>query len=296
MARTPAEGPAETGMLPWAFSLFRRNNAPICQKKGIVPLTKICTLASGSSGNALLVSHNNSHVLVDAGISVRRINAALHSFDLSIDDLDALLITHSHNDHVSALKTWVKHYDCPIYTSDGTAFTLHNRISGITPLLHSFSAGESFSVGDFSVHSFSTSHDAGDNVCYRLDTADGAVGILTDTGYVTRDAARTLQGVSMLVLESNHDVQTLLSGEYPYPLKERILGKGGHLSNDDAAAFAVTAAQSGTTDLLLAHLSQDNNTPSMALHTVCTALSAHHCDHVAVSVAPRDVPSPVHTL
>lgn len=121
-------------------------------------MTNVCTLASGSSGNALLVSHDNSHVLIDAGISVRRINAALRPFDLSISDLDALLITHSHTDHISALKTWVKHYDCPIYTSDGTAFTLHNRISGIAPLLHTFSAGESFSVGDFSVHSFSTSH------------------------------------------------------------------------------------------------------------------------------------------
>ena len=259
-------------------------------------MTNVCTLASGSSGNALLVSHNDSHVLIDAGISVRRINAALRSFDLSISDLDALLITHSHTDHISALKTWVKHYDCPIYTSDGTAFTLHNRISGIAPLLRTFSAGESFSVGDFSVHSFSTSHDAGDSVCYRLDTTDGAVGILTDTGYVTRDAAQALQGVSMLVLESNHDVETLMSGAYPYSLKERILGRGGHLSNDDAAAFAVTAARSGTTDLLLAHLSRDNNTPAMALNTVCSALSSHNCGHVAVSVAPRDVPSPIHTF
>ena len=259
-------------------------------------MTQVCTLASGSSGNALLVSHGRSHVLVDAGISVRRINAALSAFDLSIRDLDGLLITHSHSDHISALKTWVKHYDLPIFTSDGTAFELHNRIGGIAPLLHAFSAGEGFCVGDFAVRSFSTSHDAGDSVCYRLDTDDGSVGILTDTGYVTPGAAKTLQGVSMLVLESNHDVQTLLHGSYPYPLKKRILGRGGHLSNDDAAQFAVSAARSGTADVLLAHLSEENNTPAMALDAVRSALDAHGCGSVAVSVAPRAEPSPIHTF
>ena len=260
------------------------------------PLTKVCTLASGSSGNSLLVSYDNTHILVDAGISVRRINTALKAFNLSIADLSALLITHSHSDHVSALKTMLKHYTLPIYTSDGTAFELRNRFSGITPLLHTFSAGDHFSIGHFDIHSFSTSHDTGDSVCYRLDNSDGSVGVLTDTGYITKSAQETLQGVSMLILESNHDIETLKSSEYPYQLKERILGNGGHLSNDDAAHFAVFAAKSGAKDVLLAHLSEDNNTPAMALNTVRRALDANGCESVALAVAPRSESSPVHVL
>lgn len=259
-------------------------------------MTKICTLASGSSGNALLISHAGTHILIDAGISVRRINSALRALGLSLSDLSALLITHSHSDHVSALTTMLKHYSFPIYASDGTAFDLRCRFAGITPLLRPFSAGSSFSIGDFSIRSFSTSHDAGDSVCYRLDSDDGAFGILTDTGYVTDAAAEALSGVSMLVLEANHDMESLQSGPYPYALKRRILGDAGHLSNDAAAHFAVTAAQSGTTDLLLAHLSSENNTPAMAVNTVRHALDANGWENVALAVAPRSEASPIHIL
>lgn len=259
-------------------------------------MTSICTLASGSSGNALLISRGNTHILVDAGISVRRINTAMKAFDLTMQDLSALLITHNHSDHISALTTLLKHYALPIYTSDGTAFSLRSRFCSIAPLLHPFSAGDKFSIGDFEIHSFSTSHDAPDSVCYRVDSADGAAGVLTDTGYVTEAAEKTLQGVSMLVLEANHDVETLQSGPYPYYLKERILGNAGHLSNDAAARFAVTAASAGAKDVLLAHLSNENNTPAMALNTVRHALDVHGYADVRLAVAPRSEPSGIHTL
>ena len=261
-----------------------------------IPLTKLCTIASGSSGNALLASCGDTHILVDAGISVRRINTALKGFDLSMNDISALLITHSHSDHVSALTTLLKHYSMPIYSSHGTAFDLRNRFSGIAPLLHPFVAGDCFSIGAFSVRSFPTSHDAGDSVCYRLDSCDGAMGVLTDTGYVTKESAEVLQGVSLLVLESNHDVKKLQGGPYPYYLKQRILGSAGHLSNDDAASFAISAAKSGTKDVLLAHLSDENNTPDMALSTVRRALDAHGYEAVSLSVAPRSESSAIHIL
>ena len=261
-----------------------------------IPLTKICTLASGSSGNALLASCGETHILIDAGISVRRINTALKTHGLSLEAISALLITHSHSDHVNALKTFLKHYTCPIYSSYGTAFDLRNRFGGIAPLLHPFAAGDTFHVGEFSARSFPTSHDAGDSVCYRLDSCDGSVGVLMDTGYVTEEAARALAGVSMLVLESNHDVETLQSGAYPYYLKQRILGSAGHLSNDEAARFAVAAAESGAKDVLLAHLSSENNTPAMALNTVRRALDAHGHASVSLAVAPRSESSPIHTL
>lgn len=260
------------------------------------PLTKICTLASGSSGNALLIRSSNTNLLIDAGISVRRINTALRTFDLSIADLDALLITHSHGDHTCALTTLIKHYDLPIYASDGTAFTLSNHYRGISSQLHSFSAGDHFSIGETEIRSFSTSHDAGDCVCYRVDCEDGSVGLLTDTGYVTAQAESALKGVSMLVLEANHDIETLQSGPYPYYLQQRILGSSGHLSNHAAAEFAVTCAKCGTKDFLLAHLSQDNNTPVMAFDTVRRALDLNGCEDVSLAVAPRSETSPIHTL
>ena len=259
-------------------------------------MTNICTLASSSSGNAALISSGRTHILVDAGISVRRINAALKPLHLSISDLTALLITHSHSDHVSALSTLLKHYDVPIYASDGTAFNLCNRFSGIAPRLHAFSAGARFSIGDFSIRSFSTAHDAGDSVGYRLDSADGGAGLLTDTGYVTEEAAQALRGVSFLLLEANHDRRKLEAGPYPAYLKRRISGRVGHLSNEDAAQFAVCAAQSGAKDVLLAHLSQENNTPEAAFQTVRSALDAGGYSHVALSVAPRDASSPIHPL
>lgn len=259
-------------------------------------MTKVCTLASGSSGNATLISRGHTHILIDAGISMRRISAALKAHGLSLSDMSALLITHSHSDHVCALKTMLKHCDFPIYASDGTAFDLENRFSGIHPHLRSFSAGDRFSLEDFEILSFPTSHDAPDSVCYRLNSESGSVGILTDTGYVTQAAEAALRGVDTLILEANHDVETLKSGPYPYYLQARILGSGGHLSNADAAHFAVSAAQNGTQRIILAHLSQDNNTPAMALHTVQRALSSRGCSAVALSVAPRSEPGPVYPL
>ena len=152
------------------------------------------------------------------------------------------------------------------------------------------------SLGEVLVTPFSTSHDAPGSCGFRLDGADGSVGILTDTGYVTDEAAAVLPGVDLAVLEANHDVETLYSGPYPYYLKQRILGTEGHLSNEDAARFAVFLAQQGTSEILLAHLSRENNTPAMAQQAVETALSAAGlCP--ALSVAPRDTmsaPHPVH--
>ena len=285
------EGAGFAVALHWAFFSCGKRS----KRKEIV-LTTLCTLASGSSGNATLISCGSTHILIDAGISVRRINSALKTFGMCISDLSALLITHSHSDHVSALTTYLKHYTVPIYASDGTAFDLRNRFAGIGALLRPFAAGSSFSVGDFSVRSFPTAHDAGDSVCYRLDSPDGAAGILTDTGYVTDSAAEALCGVSLLVLESNHDIETLKGGPYPGYLKQRILGSAGHLSNDDAARFAVAAARWGARDVLLAHLSHENNTPAMALHTVRRALDAEGYQSVALSVAPRSECSGIHTL
>lgn len=203
------------------------------------------TLSSGSQGNCLLLSDGDTHILVDAGISTRRIKAGLAQLELSMDELDGILITHEHTDHISGLATLIKHHSIPLYASPGTARQLAYRLAGVEPLLRPREPGCQFEVGQCLVTAFETSHDAAQSMDYRID-GSGSVGILTDTGYVTDEAAQVLPGVSLLVLESNHDVEYLRSGPYPYTLKQRILGSQGHLSNDDAAAFAAQMAAGGT--------------------------------------------------
>ncbi len=250
-------------------------------------MTTVHTLASGSSGNALLVSHGDTHLLVDAGISCRRITVGLAALELCPDDLDALLITHTHSDHVAGLQTLLKRSSFPILSTGQVGRELAYRLAGVESRFHELELCQQYSVSTFSVTAFPTSHDSPGSCGYRFDGADGSVGVLTDTGYVTQEAADILPGVDLAVLECNHDVEALRSGPYPYYLKARILGEQGHLCNEDAARFAVTLAEAGASEIVLAHLSKENNTPAMARTAVETALSAAGLAPV-LAVAPRD--------
>jgi phosphoribosyl 1,2-cyclic phosphodiesterase len=232
---------------------------------------------------------------VDAGISCRRITASLRELGLILDEVSAVLITHSHTDHVSGLQTLLKRTRFPVFATARTGQDLCLRLPDIDSRLVEVDLLQPFSLGDVNVTAFPTSHDAPGSCGFRLDTADGGVGILTDTGYVTDEAASVLPGVDLAVLEANHDVETLRSGPYPYYLKQRVLGREGHLCNEDAARFAVTLAEAGASEIVLAHLSRENNTPAMAAAAVETALSAAGLTPV-LSVAPRDTLSGVHTI
>ena len=251
-------------------------------------MTTLHILASGSSGNAALVSCGGTHLLVDAGISCRRITVSLAELGLTPADLSAILITHTHSDHISGMQTLLKRTDCPVRGSGRTCRELDYRLAGIRDRLEPLEACAPTPLGDFTVTAIPTSHDAPGACGYRLDAPDGSVGILTDTGFVTEEAADILPGVDLAVLEANHDVESLRSGPYPYYLKQRILGSGGHLRNEDAGSFAVALAQSGANEIILAHLSQENNTPAMARNAVELALSAAGFSEVRLTVAPRD--------
>ena len=235
-------------------------------------MTTVHTLASGSSGNALVLSWEGGHLLVDAGISCRRVRQGLQALGLDLGDLDGIFITHTHSDHISGLQTLLKHTDCPVYASAQAGRDLLRRMVLLEERLQE--AEGSLWVKDCAVTAFPTSHDAPGSRGYRFDTPDGGFGLLTDSGFVTPEAAAVLPGVALAVLEANHDVETLRSGPYPYFLKKRILGPEGHLPNEDAAAFAVTLTRAGAREIVLAHLSRENNTPAMALRAVETALSA----------------------
>ena len=258
-------------------------------------MTTLHTLASGSSGNALVFSCEDTHLLVDAGISCRRICRGLGELGLSPEHLSAILITHTHADHVSGLQTLLKRTDCPVLAGERVCRELTDRLAAVRGRLVPLESLSSLGVGHCAVTAFPTSHDAPGSCGFRLDSSDGSAGVLTDTGYVTEEAAEALEGVDLAVLEANHDPETLRSGPYPYYLKQRILGVQGHLSNGDAAGFAVTLAEQGTSEIVLAHLSRENNTPAMALRAVETALSAAGLAP-QVSVAPREEPGPVHQV
>ena len=256
-------------------------------------MTTVHTLASGSSGNAAVLSCGDTHLLIDAGISCRRITAALKELGLTPADLTAILITHTHSDHISGLNTLLKKTTCPLLATPRTCWELSCRVEGIDTRLMGLDSP--ITLGEIDMQPIPTSHDAPGSCGWRLDTGDGSVGFLTDTGYVTEEAADLLPGVDLAILEANHDVETLRSGPYPYYLKQRILGTEGHLCNEDAAAFAVTLAEQGAGEIVLAHLSKDNNTPAMALNAVSAALSAAGLSPV-LTVAPRDTVGPCHTV
>lgn len=248
-------------------------------------MTAVHTLASGSSGNALLLSWDGGHILVDAGISCRRIAQSLQTLGLSLRDLDAVCITHTHSDHICGLQTLLKRTDCPVYASAPAGRDLLRRVVLLEDRLET--AEGPFFVKDCAVTAFPTSHDAPGSRGYRFDTPDGGAGVLTDSGVITPEAEEVLPGVALAVLEANHDVEALRSGPYPHYLKKRILSPAGHLRNEDAAAFAVKLAGAGAREIVLAHLSRENNTPAMALRAVETALSAAGLSP-RLSAAPRD--------
>ncbi len=263
--------------------------------RGYFDLTTVHTLASGSSGNALLCLCGGTRLLVDAGVSCRRITLALGELGLTPDALTAILITHTHTDHIAGLQTLLKRCAAPIYASARTTRELCYRFAGLEDRVRPLDAGTACAFPDCAVTAFPTSHDSPGSCGYRIDTADGGVGVLTDSGYVTEEAADLLPGVDLAVLEANHDVETLRSGPYPYSLKRRILGADGHLCNEDAARFAVSLAEAGASEIVLAHLSRENNTPAMARSAVETALSAAGLE-ITLSVAPRDCPGPAHRV
>lgn len=241
---------------------------------------EITTLASGSSGNCILVSHGGTHLLVDCGISCLRIKRALAALGISPGALTGILITHEHSDHISGLATLFKQYHLPVYCSPGTGRQLVYRIAFLGEVLHPVTPGEPFALGGLTVHPFATPHDAAESVGYTFCDGAHKAAICTDLGVVTSVVEQAVCGCDFLLVESNHDPDWVVDGPYPWHLKQRILGQQGHLSN---AACAEFVSRVGAKTVVLAHLSAENNSPSLALQTVRAAVG----EGVTVEVAPR---------
>ena len=239
---------------------------------------RIVTLFSGSGGNCTYVRVGDIAVLIDAGKSARRVCQALTQIGSDISEINAIFVTHDHNDHTSALEILAKKYAIPIHMTEESA-TLFDRYpdSPIHRCLVRHEIRYREQIGALGISSFRTPHDSRMSVGYRLEfKADGntrAFGVATDIGYVSEELREGLQGCEAVVLESNHDVEMLMKGPYPYELKKRIRSNRGHLSNADSAAFAAELYAGGTGAFLLAHLSEENNEPTLALEEAMCAIS-----------------------
>ena len=255
-----------------------------------------CTLASGSSGNAALVSCGDTHILLDAGISARRITAGLAAVGLAPGQLSAILITHAHSDHTTGLATLLKKLEAPVYASEPTLCQLLSKLPALGRLGRGFTPGSAFSVGALEVDTFPTPHDCPGSVGYALSGGGAKLALATDLGHLSRPVLEGVLGCDALLCETNHDVDWLRSGPYPYPLQQRVLGDYGHLSNEAGAELAVRAAQAGARTIVLSHLSHQNNTPARALEAVLARLRGAGFDpegELTVQVAPRSQPGPV---
>lgn len=244
---------------------------------------RITIFASGSTGNCALVSEGDTHILVDAGISARRIGACLAHWNLSPQAVTAAVITHPHRDHIGGLEVLIKHTGFPIYATDPAARQLCYRLP-IDHRIHTFQAGSPFPLGELSILGIPTRHDAPGSVGYRFTESGGkSACIVTDLGVVTQVVEDGVMGCSVAVIESNHDLDCLRQGPYPYPLQRRVAGPEGHLCNEDGAALCALAAQAGAHTVVLAHLSQQNNSPDLALMAAQQALAGFD---TRVEVAP----------
>ncbi|MBR1796841.1 MAG: MBL fold metallo-hydrolase [Clostridiales bacterium] len=239
---------------------------------------ELVPLYSGSSGNATLIRAGGTNILIDAGRNCKCLTQAL--FDVGTDpcDIDAVFITHSHVDHVSALDVFIRKYPSKLYATEGTFRGMSRRFTKpheLTPDII-IVPGEEFQIAPgVSVTAVSTPHDASGSVCYRIRQGGRTCMVMTDVGYVTEDIKRLATGVDAILIESNYDRRMLVYGGYPEDLKIRIAGDGGHLSNDDCAEMMKYLIDNGTRKFILGHLSENNNTPDKAEQTVCEYLSAH---------------------
>ncbi|MBR1566998.1 MAG: MBL fold metallo-hydrolase [Oscillospiraceae bacterium] len=231
----------------------------------------IKVFASGSGGNCMLLSERDTHILIDAGISMRRLQQSLRACDLEIDDIGGVLITHEHSDHVSGLKMLLKYHELPLYAPHTVASRLCGMLPDADEVMHIIRPGEGFRLGAVKVRAFHTPHDTDESVGYRVE-GDGVFALATDMGHVTDEVLEGLMGADAVLIESNHDLDMLYNGPYPVPLKRRILSERGHLSNTDCAALAVRLAETGTKTVILGHLSKQNNRPELALRETEQAL------------------------
>ena len=257
---------------------------------------KLCSIASGSSGNCVYVGSDTTHLLMDVGISGKRTEAGLAELGLTMKDIDAICITHEHADHISGLGVLARKYGVPIYATRGTVEAIR-KTSSLgqidESLFRVIVPDERCIIKDIALYPVRTSHDAADPVAYRIDHD----GLITDLGCYNDYTVECLRNLDLLYLEANHDVHMLQVGPYPYYLKQRILGERGHLSNESAGKLLSRLLHDNMQAIVLGHLSKENNLPELAYESVRVEVTMSDTEYSGndfpLYVAKRDVVSEV---
>lgn len=262
-------------------------------------MLKFCSLYSGSSGNSLFVQSNNTKILIDCGTSAKKIENALESIDIDITDIDAILVTHEHSDHVQGLGTISKKHDIPVFANFETwnaMKTQKDKISNSN--IKIFENDTEFQIGNLQIFPFSTPHDAVNPCGFSICNGTKKISIATDLGHITENIYTNIKDSKFMLLEANYEPEILKVSNYPYALKQRIAGPHGHLSNIDAGQTVSNLFGKELKEVMLGHLSKENNFPEMAYKTVLEQLIHNNIDtnDIKISVASRFNPSSTITI
>lgn len=256
-------------------------------------MLNFCSLYSGSSGNSLFVESENTKLLVDAGVSSKKIEEALANLEIDPTSIDGILITHEHSDHVQGLGTFAKKFNLPVFVNEKTLDAMPKQKEKISEKnIKLFNINEKFEIGDLKVKPFSIPHDAANPCGFNIFKDDKKISIATDIGHMTNGVLKNLEDSIFIMLESNYDPEVLKYSKYPYQLKTRIAGPDGHLSNELAGKTISYLLNSGLKQAVLGHLSKQSNFPELAYKTVIEEIMCTKYDEnsLKLSVASRDIP------
>lgn len=240
---------------------------PLSFKKGGRTLITFASLYSGSSGNSTLIYDGSDAILIDVGKNAKQTMLTLNELDIAPEKLRAVFVTHEHSDHIAGIRVLCQRYGIPLFASGGTLEALEDKghLKGDFPV---YKISDYADVAGFHIECFHTSHDAAESMGYTVETESGRkLALATDLGIMTDEVKSSIMGSNAIILESNHDLNMLFNGPYPYPLKRRIAGDRGHLSNDVAAETAKALVENGTEHIILGHISENNNIPELAVQT-----------------------------
>ena len=254
-------------------------------------MLKFCSLYSGSSGNSLFVETENTKLLIDAGVSCKKIEETLKDIDIDPYSIDGILVTHEHTDHIQSLGTLSKKFDLPVYVNQKTLDYMPKQREKISDKnIKIFDINQNFEIGDLKITPFSIPHDAANPCGFSIYNNDKKISIATDIGHMTNDILKNLEESSFIMLEANYDPEVLRYSPYPFTLKSRISGPTGHLSNEMAGKTIAHLSNYGLKSAMLGHLSKESNFPELAYQTVINELISNNYDenYLSVSVASRN--------
>ena len=256
-------------------------------------MLNFCSLYSGSSGNCLFVESENTRLLIDAGVSLKKIEAGLENINVPSSSIDAILVTHEHSDHVKSLGSLSNKFNLPVYANSETYDAMPIQTDKIaTKNINNFKVNEHFSIKDIDIGSFSIPHDAANPCGFTISCGNDKISIATDIGHMTKDILKHLEGSKFILLESNYEPEVLKASKYPFLLKKRIFGPDGHLSNEDAGKTINYLLHDNLKTAMLGHLSKENNFPELAYQTVLDEIisAGTNLDTLNLSVANREKP------